>query len=252
MKTITVANHKGGVAKTTTAVTAAQGLAMRGHSVLLVDTDAQGQCAPMLGLDKADDLFNLLIAKKHLADCTVYTDNEPLVAIIRSHNETATAKSVLSASYPPAPIDTLARRLQPAADVIDYCIIDTAPSLDSLFLGTLWAADYVIVPTLCEKLSLQGLLHVLSTLQILHHDYAANTKLLGILPTKYRISTNEHRRNLKRLTDAYGRTVWPAIPISTSIPEASSYAMSLWDYDPRGKATIRYTRAVELLINGTR
>lgn len=258
MKTITISNLKGGVAKTTTAVTIAQGLAnLYGFKVLIVDTDAQGQVAPLLGLEKADALFQLLVAERPLWDklCITYANSAHNIAVVRSNTKTAKAKNVL-ATPPPAPIDTFARHLQPAADVVHYCVVDTAPGLDNLLIQTLWAADYVVIPVTMERLALQGLVEITQTIKQVRDHYGANTQLLGVLPTQFRRSTNEHRRQLTRLSRAYsdrgyGHLIWPAIPQATAITEASAAAVPLWEHDPNGKATARYKLALELIINGT-
>jgi chromosome partitioning protein len=251
MITIAVANQKGGVGKTTTAITLATGLAAQGHNTLLLDTDAQGHVALYLGLDKADDLFNLLIAERPIHTCCTsavhYTiRNDCRLVIIRSSGKTAVAKTVLSAQR--APVDILARALDPLRKLTDFCIIDTAPSVDPLSLSTLYAADFVLVPLLCETLSLDGLLGITNTLADLRRTHQANTRLLGVLPTKYRRSTLEHYANLSALIQAYGPRVYPPIPLATAVTESTSYQLPLWDYAPAHPATKAYAAVLMQLL----
>jgi len=244
MITIAIANQKGGVGKTTTAVTLATGLARTGHHTLLVDTDAQGQVAVYLGLDEGDGLFDLLIAGKPLCDCIVYSQGT--LAILRSSTNTTVAKTVLNAQR--APVDILTRALRPARLLADFCIIDTAPSVDPLSLATLYAADFVLVPLLCETLSLDGLIGITDTIADLRHTHRANTRLLGVLPTKYRKSTLEHYANLSALIQGYGPRVYPPIPLATAIAESTSYQLPLWDYAPAHPATKAYATVLARLL----
>lgn len=246
MITIAIANQKGGVGKTTTAVVLGQGLAILGHKVLIVDTDAQGHVAEYIGIDPADDLFNLIIIKQPIADCITYANAGHNLALIRSSQQTAVAKVVLGASN--APIDTLANALLPLHKYISYCLIDTAPSLDALGLGTLYAADYVLIPTLCEHLGLDGVNKVIQTIYQVNNTHDGTTKLLGIIPTKYREGTRQHYAHLDDLAQAYSSLIYPRVPQATAVGESVSHGEPLWTYDPRGLATQAYRAILERLL----
>lgn len=243
---IAIANQKGGVGKTTTAVTIATGLARLGYKVVLVDTDAQGHCALYLGLDRADDLHALLIKEWSITQCITYANHDRRLAVVRSSAKTVLAKTVLSAQL--APVDILMRALEPIQDHADFCVIDTAPSVDPLGLATLYASDFVLIPTLCETLSLDGIRSVIATIADLRNTYDAKTVLLGIIPTKYRKTTKEHHTNLTALATAYGRLVYPPIPLATTVAESTAYQLPLWDYAPRAAATLAYQRVVERVL----
>lgn len=249
-----IANQKGGVGKTTTAVTLASGLARLGYKVVLVDTDAQGHCALYLGLDPADDLHSLLIKEWPIASCITYANHERRLAVIRSSVKTTIAKTVLSAQR--APIDILERALDPLQDIADFCVIDTAPSVDPLGLATLYASDLVLIPTLCETLSLDGIKSIIATIADLRDTYDATTSLLGIIPVKYRTTTNEHRTNLALLAKTYYRQgrhkkqslIYPQIPLATVVAESTAYQLPLWDYAPQAAATLAYQQVVERIL----
>ena len=251
---IAIANEKGGVGKTTTAVTVASGLARLGYKVVLVDTDAQGHCALYLGLDKANALFDLLVTEKPVTRCITYANHERRLAVIRSSNKTTIAKTLFSAQR--LPVNFLARALEPLQDAADYCVIDTAPSKDPLSLATLYASDFVLIPTLCETLSLDGIKSIIATIADLRDTYDARTALLGILPIKYRRNTNEHRQNLTLLAQTYYRQaarkkeslIYPQIPLATVVAESTAYQLPLWDYAPRAAATLAYQRVVERIL----
>jgi chromosome partitioning protein len=254
MITIAIANEKGGVGKTTTAVTVASGLARHGYKTVLVDTDAQGHCALYLGLDSDDGLYNLLIKETPITSCITYANHARRLAVIRSSTKTVIAKTVLSAQR--APVDILKRALEPLNDYADFVVIDTAPSVDPLSLATLYASDLVLIPALCETLSLDGIRSIVNTIADLRNTYNATTALLGILPTKYRSNTNEHRENLTTLARTYYRQVgrkkqsliYPEIPLATVIAESAAYQLPLWDYAPRAAATLAYQRVVEKVL----
>lgn len=246
MITIAIANEKGGVGKTTTAVTIATGLAGLGYKVVLVDTDAQGHCALYLGLDKANALFDLLITEKSVTHCITYANHARHLAVLRSGSKTTIAKTVLSAQR--APVDILARALEPLQNVADYCVIDTAPSKDSLNLATLYAANLVLIPTLCETLALNGVKAIIETIADLRNTYDATTALLGIIPIKYRKTTKEHHTNLIALAQAYGHLVYPVIPNAIIVAASTAYQTPLWDYAPRSPATLAYQRVVKRIL----
>ena len=254
MISIAIANQKGGVGKTTTAVTIATGLARLGYKVVLIDTDAQGHCALYLGLDKANALFNLLVAENHITSCITYANHERRLAVLRSSNKTTIAKTLFSAQR--LPVDFLAHALEPLQDAADYCIIDTAPGVDPLSLATLYASDLVLIPTLCETLSLDGIKSIIATIADLRDTYDATTSLLGIIPVKYRATTNEHRTNLALLAKTYYRQghhkkqslIYPQIPLATVVAESTAYQLPLWDYAPQAAATDGYRRVVERIL----
>ena len=130
----------------------------------------------------------------------------------------------------------------------DYCIIDAAPSIDSLGLATLYAADYVLVPALCETLSLDGIRNISKTIHELHDNFQAQTQLLGVLPTKYRRGTREHKMNLQALAEAYGALIFKPIPLATSVAESTAYREPLWTYAPQNQATLAYDKVLERII----
>jgi chromosome partitioning protein len=248
--TIAISNNKGGTGKTTSAVTLGTGLTLRGFKVALVDTDAQGHVALYLGLDAADDLHRLLIAELPLKDCSTTPPGYKNLLVIRSGQKTAVSKVVLGAQR--APVDVLAQALGPLQDAADYCIIDAAPSIDSLGLATLYAADYALIPSLCETLSLDGIRNISKTIQELRNNYRARTQFLGVLPTKYRRGTREHKENLHALVEAYGRLVFNPIPLATAVAESTAYREPLWTYAPDNQATLAYGKVLERIINDAR
>jgi cellulose biosynthesis protein BcsQ len=204
-----------------------------------------------LGLEPADDVFRLLIAELPIADCIAYANGHEqgshLLAVIRSGEKTTVAKTVLGAQR--APVDVLARHLDPLREVVDFCPVDAAPSVDPLGLATLYVADYVLVPSKCETLSLDGIRRISATILDLRQSYKAETQLLGVLPTMFRRQTCEHRHNLQAMAQAYGRLVYPPIPQATAVAESTAYREPLWTYAPDHAATAAYRCVLERVLN---
>ena len=161
--TITVANQKGGVGKTTTAVNLAHGLALEGKRVLLVDFDPQGQCATILGLKQEPGTFDLLISEEALNKVARTTDRQGLYVVL-GDKKTGTAQTVLSVQRSPISF-THERLVKPAQkDGFDYVIIDTSPSVGELQVQALWASDGVLIPCSVDYLASDGVFSIIKTL----------------------------------------------------------------------------------------
>ena len=183
---IAVANQKGGVAKTTTAVNLATALAMDlGKRVLLIDLDAQGGCALCIGMDTSDlrkTIHNVLIEPTtELA--SIITKTGFGFHFAPSNIDLAAAELQLKEMM--AREFVLQRKMQPMLDQYDYIIIDTPPVLALLTINALTAANSVLIPMSCEFMALRGLDTLLSTIAQVRADLNPHLALLGILATKY-------------------------------------------------------------------
>ncbi|MBL8165570.1 MAG: ParA family protein [Anaerolineae bacterium] len=223
MKTIVCINEKGGVGKTTVAVTAAAGLAARGYRVLLIDTDEQGHVATSLGLEKAPGLFNLLEMQVSWRDVCLQIKPEQFMQPGRAlMSSTGTLLIVPSDTRTRALPFTmrpdamvLNQRLQQLASALDFVIIDTAPAASLIHLLIYSAADYAIYPTKTEYLSFDGLIEALSHLEgansVRQGKGLPAVQVAGIIPNMFRKATLEHRENLKMLQEHYGDLVWQPV-----------------------------------------
>lgn len=231
----TVSNQKGGVGKTTTAVTLAHGLAREGFSVLLVDLDSQGNVADSLGLDAGNDLYRLLFPglARPLGEVVTPSGRENL-DVIRSDKHTAALKIALAA------VDFREYVLyQVLVDApYDVIILDCAPSIDLLHTAALVAADYLIVPTRLDQLAVKGVRDVLQTLQAVRRAGRTQCELLAILPTFYDRVTSESHAQFEHLVNVFGSRVWPPIPVDTHCRVAPRYGKTLWEYAPRTRALV--------------
>ena len=178
-KIIAIANQKGGVGKTTTAVNLAHGLVLAGKSVLLVDLDPQGQCAAILGLKQEPGVFNLLVAEL-LPNQVVRSTDRPHLFIILGDKKTATAQTVLSVQR--ARIDYTYQKLEPIArdDGYDYIVLDTSPSIGELQEQALWASDGVLIPCAADYLATDGVISIVATMKKLVTEQKWKGKVLGV------------------------------------------------------------------------
>lgn len=236
MQTIlAILNQKGGVGKTTTAVTLASGLAKTGLRVLLVDLDTQGNVADSLGLPPGDDLRRMLSPDPQCPlDQAITPSGVERLDVIRSNKSTLALKQTLAG---------VTLREYVLADVLqgsgyDVILLDCAPSVDLLHFAALVAADYLLIPTRLDKLALNGVRDAMETLVALKR--ISRCQVAGILPTFYERVTLESHEQLVHLAQTFGRLVLPPIPQDTQCRVASRYGKTLWEHEPNAKALIGY------------
>lgn len=209
---IAVVNEKGGVGKTTTAITMAAGLARRGHTVALVDCDPQGHVAKYLGLPEESGLFDLLVNNQPIAGLlrpvppAKWADpdggNGQLV-ILPGDQRTTSAGHLLTAEQ--APVTILRDRLAPLRGA-DFIVLDTSPTVTLLVAMIYVAADRILIPTQPELGSVNGVTKALARIKTAR-ERGAPVRLLGVLPVMLR-NTNEHNANLAELVRMLEPEAW--------------------------------------------
>lgn len=226
---IAVANQKGGVAKTTTAVTLGHGAALRGLEVLLIDVDPQGNVTDSLGLPEGNDLIGLL-EKTRLEQLNA----RPNLDVIRSDKTTASYKNSLAGrDYREYVLSESLEHLR----VYDLIIIDCAPSVDVLHVAALTAADWLIVPTRLDQFAVKGVLEILRTVSMVNRR-GGKCSLAGIVPTFYDRQTAETQMQLEHLVNQFGSQIWPIIPQDAKIRGANRAGKTLYEYAPKTRALI--------------
>lgn len=251
MSIIALANQKGGVGKTTLTIHLAAWLAERNRRVIVVDGDPQGNATSwLLDGDISDPgLFRLLVQKHKLGEVIrSVNDRWKGIGLLPGNDETGDAMLFLSVTS--KPFDTVARSLRPLGKVADYVLVDTPPSKAAGFRELLFAADWTLVPTQLERLSMEGVRFMAHTCLELQKREGRGPRLLGIVPNMVR-QTREHLTQLAELVKAFGPTVWPPVPQTIRIPEACAYGLTMFSSAPEEKATKAMGLVARRLLENT-
>lgn len=246
--TITIANQKGGVGKTTTAVTLAHGLVRKGKRVLLVDLDPQGQCATILGLKPEPGAFNLLVSEQPLGQVIRATDRMNLFVVL-GDRKTAVAQTVLNVQRSPISFAQSKIVVPAAKDNIDYVVLDTSPSVGELQEQALWAADGALIPCAVDYLASDGVFNIAITLKRIHDELNWKGKILGILPTFYDSVTRESKATLQDLQKRFGSLLLPPIHRATILRECAVEGKTIFELDPSSRAAEQYDQLVSYVQN---
>jgi chromosome partitioning protein len=242
---VAIVNQKGGVGKTTLAVHLAVALARRNRRIIVVDGDPQGNATSWLldgDLSQAG-LFDLLVVGKSLGLC-VRASRRWKLGVLPGNGRTAEALIFLAATG--RPYTTIAEALRPLAGMADVVLIDMPPSRAAGFSEMLFTADWAIIPTQLERLALEGVSLMAETVAQLSQEHGRGPRLLGVVPNMVRF-TREHREQLDMLVDVFGPVVWPPVPLSVRVAEASAYGEVLFDMAPREKVTKAMLKVVNRL-----
>lgn len=254
-KIIAIANQKGGVGKTTTAINLGVGLVKKGNKVLIVDLDPQGNATQGLGFD-ADGLEITIstMLRKIISKDYMFTANYGIL----SHEE---GIELMPANIELSVLETelislffgrekvLKTYLDMIRDGYDYIIIDCMPSLNLIAINALVAADEVIIPLHAQYYSVRGLEQLLQTIgSVRSNGLNGYLNISGILYTCVNDRTTSFRDVQEILKTAYGEEIKiyeNYIPRSVKAEEAPSYGTSVYDYDPRGRVSCAYSNFTE-------
>ncbi len=245
MRIIAIANQKGGVGKTTTAINLSACLAARGVRVLLVDLDPQANATSGLGIAQEDDgsLYPCLVANQDVRS-VIRSTRTPNLSIIRSHQELAGLARWNSSSRAGNHLTRMRDTLQPLREskIFDVALLDCPPSLGILMTSALAAADELLVPIQCEYFGLEGLAKIVHIVQQIR-DNGANPGLAleGIVLTMFDGRANLAQQVVNDVRTYFAEVVYDAIiPRTVRLGEAPSYGKSILEYDPSGKASQAY------------
>ena len=249
-RVLAVANQKGGVGKTTTAINLSAALAANDLKVLLIDSDPQGNATTGLGVAKSPDrssLYHVLLGDATPESAIVKTDFEGLDVIPAD-------KNLIGANLELVEIESrelrLRERLKPVRQEYPFIVIDCPPALDLLTLNALLAADAVVVPIQCEFFALEGISELMDTIERIREGYGHPLEIEGILLTMFDDRTNLTRQVANDLKEFFTNQVFQTvIPRSIRLAEAPSFGKPILSYDPRSKGAESYIQLAKEILD---
>lgn len=244
MRKIAIAQAKGGIGKTTTAVHIAAGLAEQGEPVLLVDTDTQGQAARALGISPPAGLAELISGEAQL-DQAVAVARPRLYLLAGGQQLGGIVREIARRDY--AGERVLSEALEPFLGRVGWVIIDTGPGWDALTVNTMFYVTELISPIHLEGLAVAGLGSFLQRVgDIRRHRPELGQPL--ILPTALDRRVSQSEEILGQLAAAFPGQLLPAIPYSIKLSEAAARGQTVWEYAPRSPGALAYSAIIELLM----
>ncbi len=248
-KILSIVNQKGGVGKTTTAVNLATIFAVMGKKVLLIDLDSQGNSSSGLGINQERRRVTCyhILCGMDVIENAIIPSEVPGLSIISSNTNLAAVEMELFDKENNELI--LKKSLQSIQDDYDYIFIDCPPSLNLLTLNALVASDSVIIPMLCDFYSLEGLSHLLKTVEIVEKKLNPKIKIVGILFTMYdkrnRLTEQVERDVRKCLGGMVFNTI---IPRNVRVSEAPSHGKAVIIYDHKCSGSRAYINLAKEII----
>lgn len=238
---VAIANQKGGVGKSTTAINLGAGLSLQGEKVLIVDLDPQGNTSSGLGVDRSRiemSTYEVLINEVPIDDAIEASSVRDLY-VVPATIELAGAEIELVSVF--SREKRLAGALQPILDVYDFVLVDCPPSLGLLTINGLAAADEVTIPIQCEYYALEGVSQLMRNIHLVQQGLNPQLEVEGIVLTMYDGRTTLSADVVEQVREHFGETTYKTvIPRTVRLSEAPSYGEPIEAFDPMSRGAIAY------------